>query len=143
MFMIRGIDHVVIRSVDSERMIAFYRDVLGCRLEKRVPRLGLVHLRAGSALIDLVSVNGELGRRGGDAPAPRARNMDHLCLRIEPFDAVALAQHLRAHGIETSPVGMRYGAEGDGESLYIQDPEGNTVELKGPPQAGRLAREQI
>lgn len=134
MFAIRGIDHVVIRAVDEERLVAFYRDVLGCRVEKRVPRLGLVHLRAGAALIDLVSVDGELGRCGGDAPAPQARNMDHLCLRIEPFDAAELAAHLRSHGVETSPVGTRYGAEGDGESLYIEDPEGNTIELKGPSQ---------
>lgn len=135
MFAIRGIDHVVIRAVDPERMIAFYRDVLGCAVDKRNDPLGLVHLRAGSALIDLVGVDGELGRRGGRAPAADARNMDHLCLRVEPFDAGALAAHLRAHGVEPSAPGTRYGAEGDGESLYIADPEGNVIELKGPPRA--------
>lgn len=133
MFAVRGIDHVVIRAVDLERMVAFYRDVLGCAVDKRNEPLGLVHLRAGSALIDLVGVDGELGRRGGRAPAGDARNMDHLCLRIEPFDTVALAAHLRSHGVEPSRPGTRYGAEGAGESLYIDDPEGNTIELKGPP----------
>ncbi len=143
MFAIQAIDHVVIRAIDIERLTAFYHDVLGCQVDKRVPRLGLVHLRAGSALIDLISVDGELGLRGGGAPAPRGRNMDHLCLRIEPFDAEALSAHLRAKGVEPSSVGMRYGAEGDGESLYIHDPEGNTIELKqcsDQPGAGSTIR---
>lgn len=135
MFTIRGIDHVVIRAVDCERLVAFYVDVLGCRVDRRVAHLGLVHLRAGAALIDLVEVDGVLGRRGGNAPAADAPNMDHLCLRIEPFDAEALAAHLRAHGVEPSAPGERYGAEGDGLSIYLCDPEGNTIELKGPPQA--------
>ena len=139
MFQIRAIDHVVIRAIDLERSIAFYCDVLGCRIDKRNDPLGLVHLRAGSALIDLVSVDGELGRRGGDAPAANARNMDHLCLRIEPFDSNELAAHLRRHGVEVRGVGERYGAEGDGESLYLDDPEGNTIELKGPPRAAHPA----
>jgi catechol 2,3-dioxygenase-like lactoylglutathione lyase family enzyme len=88
-------------------------------------------LRAGDALIDLVDVAGELGQRGGSAPGREGRNMDHLCLRIDPFDSAAIFRHLEDHGVEAGPVERRYGAEGFGPSIYIQDPEGNTVELKG------------
>ncbi|MFL6281608.1 MAG: VOC family protein, partial [Pyrinomonadaceae bacterium] len=114
---------------------SFYRDVLGCAVERVREDLGLVHMRAGATLIDLISVEGRLGRMGGDAPAPRARNMDHLCLRIEPFDEEALRAHLSAHGLSAGAVQTNYGAEGDGPSLYVSDPEGNVVELKGTPSA--------
>lgn len=134
MFTIKAIDHVVLRANDLERLVAFYVDVLGCTVDKRNDPLGLVHLRAGSALIDLVSVDGELGRRGGGAPAANARNMDHLCLRIDRFDGAALSGFLRQRGVAARSIGQRYGAEGEGESLYLDDPEGNTIELKGPPQ---------
>ena len=130
-----GIDHVVIRAADPETMIAFYRDVLGCDVERRVDDLGLFQLRAGRSLIDLVDVAGALGQQGGAAPGAGGRNMDHLCLRLERFDEEALRAHLAAHAIEAGEVAMRYGAEGQGPSLYIQDPEGNIVELKGPPSA--------
>ncbi|MDJ0951913.1 MAG: VOC family protein [Alphaproteobacteria bacterium] len=133
MIRIRGIDHVVIRARDLERMIAFYRDVLGCAVERRVDDLGLVQLRAGQALVDLVDVAGTLGREGGAAPGAGGRNMDHLCLRLEDFDPAALQAHLESHGVAPGEVVRRYGAEGNGPSIYISDPEENTVELKGPP----------
>jgi len=132
-FTVQGIDHVVLRVVDVEGVIWFYQDVLGCAVERRKDDLGLIQLRAGRSLIDLVDVNGELGQKGGAAPGAEARNMDHFCLRIDPFDEAQIRAHLRAHGIEAGDLATRYGAEGDGPSLYIQDPEGNTVELKGPP----------
>ena len=130
-----GIDHVVIRAADVEAMIAFYRDVLGCPVERRVEDLGLIQLRAGRSLIDLVDVSGTLGKAGGAGPGAEGRNMDHLCLRIEPFDEAALRAHLASHGVTVGELASRYGAEGQGPSLYIQDPEANTVELKGPPDA--------
>ena len=132
-FTVQGIDHVVLRVVDVEGVIRFYKDVLGCAVERRKDDLGLIQLRAGRSLIDLVDVNGELGQKGGAAPGAEARNMDHFCLRIDPFDEAQIRAHLRAHGIEAGDLATRYGAEGDGPSFYIQDPEGNTVELKGPP----------
>ena len=132
-FTVQGIDHVVLRVVDVEGVIRFYQDVLGCAVERRKDDLGLIQLRAGRSLIDLVDVNGELGQKGGAAPGAEARNMDHFCLRIDPFDEAQIRAHLRAHGVEVGELATRYGAEGDGPSLYIQDPEGNTVELKGPP----------
>lgn len=127
-----GIDHVVIRVRDLARMQRFYCEVLGCAVARVRPDLGLVHLRCGRALIDLVDVAGELGRRGGAPPAAEARNMDHLCIGIDPFDAEALRRHLEAHGIAPGEIERRFGAEGEGPSLYVADPEGNTVELKGP-----------
>ena len=132
-FTVQGIDHVVLRVVDVEGVIRFYQDVLGCAVERRKDDLGLIQLRAGRSLIDLVDVNGELGQKGGAAPGAEARHMDHLCLRIDPFDEAQIRAHLRAHGVEAGELATRYGAEGDGPSLYIQDPEGNTGELKGPP----------
>ena len=128
-----GFDHIVLRVVDKERMIAFYRDVLGCPVEWDRPEIGLTHIRAGGALIDLVTVDGKLGQMGGAAPGPEARNLDHFALAVRPFDEAAIRAHLAAHGVAIIDEGQRFGAEGNGTSLYLQDPEGNTVELKGPP----------
>src|SRR5204862_293517 len=50
-----------------------------------------------------------------------------------PCDEPAIRAHLRQHGVEAGPVEPRYGAEGEGPSIYLSDPEGNVVELKGPP----------
>ena len=133
MIRIRHIDHLVLRVRQLDRMIAFYCEVLGCSVERRQDEIGLVQLRAGGALIDLVTVDGKLGRMGGAAPAREGRNLDHLCLRVEPFDAAAIGAHLNAHGVAFGPVASRYGAEGEGPSIYLDDPEHNTVELKGPP----------
>ena len=133
MFGIKAIDHVVVRARDLGRMVEFYRDVLGCSIDKRRDDLGLVHMRAGASLIDLISVEGELGKRGGAGPGAGARNMDHLCLRVEPFDEEEIRRHLRAHGVEAGELYDNYGAEGNGPSLYLEDPEGNVVELKGAP----------
>jgi len=129
---IAALDHVVLRVADLERAKAFYRDVLGCPVEKWQPELGLLQLRAGAALIDLVPLDGKLGREGGAGPGAEGRNLDHFCVRLERFDEAALRAHLAAHGIEAGEVVQRYGAEGNGPSLYIEDPDGNTVELKAP-----------
>lgn len=134
-FDLLSLDHLVLRIRDEPRMLAFYCGVLGCHEERRLPEFGLIQLRAGSALIDLITVDGKLGRAGGDAPGPTARNVDHFCLRIEPFDDEVLRRHLASHGLDVDEVTTRYGADGFGPSLYLRDPEGNTVELKGPPEA--------
>jgi len=135
MFAIVGIDHVVIRARDPARLIDFYCDVLGCTVERRQDAIGLVQLRAGHSLIDIVGVDGKLGRMGGAAPGSEGHNMDHLCLRVDPFDIEAIRAHLAARGAQIGESGTRYGAEGSGPSLYLSDPEGNTVELKGPPDS--------
>jgi len=127
-----GIDHVVLRVASLERALRFYREVLGCREERRVATLGLVQLRAGTGLIDLVDAAGPLGTLGGAPPAQTGRNVDHVALRIAGFDEAKIRAHLEAHGVAPGDVGLRYGAEGLGPSMYIQDPDGNTLELKGP-----------
>lgn len=128
-----GLDHIVLRVRDAERMIAFYVDVLGCSVERAQADLGLTQLRAGRSLIDLVTADGALGRAGGAAPGTEGHNLDHFCLRLESYDEAAIRAHLAAHGVEIGEAGSRYGAEGEGPSLYLRDPEGNMVELKGPP----------
>ncbi|MBX9962925.1 MAG: VOC family protein [Burkholderiales bacterium] len=133
MIRIREIDHIVLRVVDLDRMIRFYCDALGCTVERRQDELGLVQLRAGRSLIDLVPVDGKLGRLGGEAPGREGRNVDHFCVRVEPFDEPAVRRHLEVHGASPGPVEQRFGAEGTGPSIYVADPEGNVVELKGPP----------
>lgn len=145
-FQLQWIDHVVLRVRDAAAMQAFYCDVLGCRVERRVDAIGLLQLRAGAALIDLVPATAAAGDAGpAAAPAGGAgatagadaagRNLDHLCLRVAPFDRHAILAHLQAHRVRVGSFGMRYGAEGEGPSQYLFDPEGNLVELKGPPAA--------
>ena len=135
MIQIREIDHLVLRVVDLSAMLRFYCDGLGCRIERRQEEIGLIQLRAGRSMIDLVTVEGKLGRAGGAAPGREGRNLDHLCLRVEPFDEAAIRAHLASLGLDAGPVESRYGAEGEGPSIYLGDPEGNVVELKGPPSA--------
>jgi glyoxylase I family protein len=120
-----GLDHVVLRVADQARSIAFYEQVLGCHVERTLPEIKLVQLRAGAAMIDIVPK--------GDADTG-GRNMDHFAVRVADMNVEALSAHLRRHGIDPGEVRRRYGAEGYGSSIYITDPDGNTVELKGPPE---------
>ncbi len=137
MINIREIDHVVLRVRDIEAMTSFYCDVLGAKHIAYRPDFGMTHLRAGSSMIDLVAVDGPLGKPGG-APAGReGRNMDHLCLRVEPFDQDAVVAHLKKHGVTVGDIKQRFGAEGNGISIYLTDPEGNAVELKGPSDGSK------
>jgi catechol 2,3-dioxygenase-like lactoylglutathione lyase family enzyme len=131
MLRIRQIDHIVLRVVDVQAMLSFYVGVLGCTPEKNQEEIGLYQVRAGSSLIDFVAVDGKLGRMGGAPPGREGRNLDHLCLRIDPFDTAEVTARLQERGVEVGPVTSRYGAEGFGPSIYIEDPEGNTVELRG------------
>jgi len=137
MLQIREIDHLVLRVRDVDAMVRFYGEVLGCPVQRIDEKIRLVQLRAGRGLIDLVPVDSEMGRAGGAAPGREGRNLDHFCLRVDPWDAEAIRAHLRSHGVEPGPVAQRFGAEGQGPSMYLADPEGNTVELKGPPQPAR------
>jgi glyoxylase I family protein len=131
-----GLDHLVIRAHDPERLVRFYCEVLGCSVDKRQPEFGLVQLRAGASLIDILDVASEMGREKGAGPDPMAgANMDHLCLRVQPFEGEAIRRYLTAQGCAPGAVVDRYGAEGKGPSIYLSDPEGNMIELKGPPSA--------
>ena len=129
---VNGFDHIVLRVRDKAAMLAFYCDVLGLAVDRDRPDIGLTHVRAGPQMIDLVTFDGPLGKAGGAAPGAEGRNLDHFALQVRPFDEAAIRGHLAAHGIKVVEEGQRYGADGTGFSLYIRDPEGNTVELKGP-----------
>ena len=130
----KGLDHLVLRTNKLKQVIRFYEDVLGCKVERKVDKIGLYQLRAGASLIDIVDTDGELGKRGGPPPGDGGLNLDHYCLRIEPWDEGAIRKHLEENGVQAPKTSSRYGADGTGPSIYIWDPEGNTVELKGPPE---------
>ena len=132
-FAVLQLDHFVLRSAEPARLEDFYVRVLGCPVEKRQEAIGLTQLRAGRALIDILAV-----KPGETTPGSAKGNMDHLCLRIEPFDQNVLVAHLVSNGVAVGEIKSRFGADGYGPSLYISDPEGNTIELKGPPtRAGK------
>ena len=135
MIQIRDIDHIVLRVIDLPSMLRFYCDGLGCRIERRQDEIGLIQLRAGRSMLDLVPLDGKLGQAGGAAPGKQGHNVDHICFRVEPFDEGAIRAHLASLDIEAGPFASRYGAEGEGPSIYLSDPQGNVVELKGPPTA--------
>lgn len=119
---IANIDHIVLKVRDMERAISFYRDVLGCSVEREVESIGLVQMRAGACMIDLVP-------READAAG---NDLDHFCIRIKDWDEQHVRDELKSHGIDAPGAVSRYGAEGDGPSIYIEDPDGTVVELKGP-----------
>jgi catechol 2,3-dioxygenase-like lactoylglutathione lyase family enzyme len=121
-----GLDHVVLRVSDRERSSRWYEAVLGARVERILPDFGMSQLRIGASLVDLVE---------GLPGAAETRNMDHFCVELAAFDEAALRAHLEAAGIAPGKVARRYGARGHGPSMYLTDPDGNTVELKGPPDA--------
>ena len=130
----KGLDHIVLRAKDIDRMLGFYRDVLGLPIAKHNKPLGLWHLKAGSSMIDLVDMFGPLGKAEGPTPG-EARNVDHLALKIEPFDETAILAYFDSKGVYAEPAKTRFGADGDGPSIYLSDPEGNRVELKGLARA--------
>ncbi len=130
-FTIQGIDHIVLRVRELTRSLEFYRDLLGCTVERQQPELGLTQLRAGHSLIDLVTLAGPLG--AGEPPGA-GRNLEHFCVTIAPFDEPALIAWLAAHGVGAREPGSRYGAQGEGRSFYIEDPDGNRIELKAAVQ---------
>lgn len=134
MIKIRLIDHIVVRTTQLESMLHFYEDILGCPVERRRDELGLVQLRAGKSLVDIVVVDSELGKLGGGPPVQNGRNVDHLCLQLESVNQADLIEYLQSRGVQAGEFESRYGAEGYGPSIYINDPEGNVVELKLPPE---------
>ena len=129
-FAVKGIDHIVLRVRALPRALVFYRDVLGCSVEREQPELGLTQLRAGRSLIDLVTLDGPLGRAPAP-PGPGGPNVEHFCLALAPFSEAELSAWLAAYGVEVIAPASRYGAEGEGRSFYIEDPDGNRIELKG------------
>ena len=121
MIHIQNIDHVVFRVKDLDRTVRFYMDVLGAQFEQFQEHVPLYQLRVGTSLIDLIPV----------AEKPAGHNVDHVCFRVALWDEKAILAHLAGHGI-AAEVGNRYGADGGGPSIYLEDTEGNRLELKGP-----------
>lgn len=130
MFEILTIDHIVLRTTQIDKMIHFYCDVLGCRIEKIQKDFGLTQLRAGDNIIDLISVD--------KAVSDSNRNLEHFCLRVAPFDFEALNNYFRNKGIEIYRYGDRYGSQGVGPSFYLKDPENNEIELKANIEKNHL-----
>tara|TARA_R110002111_G_scaffold44827_1_gene81424 strand:+ start:515 stop:922 length:408 start_codon:yes stop_codon:yes gene_type:complete len=134
MFKIAGIDHIVLRTTNKPALLQFYQDVLGCEIERDTPaEMGLTQLRAGRALIDLVAVDSQLGKMGGPAPAKTGNNLDHFCLQLETISEADIRAHLEPLGVTVGEFAQRYGAEGYGLSVYLEDPDGNVVELRSLP----------
>jgi glyoxylase I family protein len=128
-FRIIGIDHIVLRVRDLSRALEFYCGTLGCTLERQQPALGLTQLRAGRSLIDLVTADGPLGGRAAPSGAA-GPNLEHFCLSVAPFEERALRAYLASRDVAAGESAARYGAEGEGPSMYLEDPEGNRIELK-------------
>jgi len=124
---IAEIDHVVFRCRDQNKMLDFYTRLMGMVEERRIEQIGLIQLRAGHGMIDLVPSEGEVEEKSS--------NVDHVCLGIEATDMSAVARHLRECSVEVlGEPATRYGARGMGLSIYVRDPEGNVIELKQMPQ---------
>lgn len=131
MIEILQIDHIVLRTSKLKKMLTFYCDVLGCKVERETSKeFGLIQLRAGNALIDLVTADGKLGKLGGGPPTPSENNVDHFCLQLKTVSEQEIINHLKSHNIAAGEFSDRYGAQGMGRSIYIKDPEENTVELR-------------
>lgn len=119
-----GLDHVVLRAADVERTLAFYQQVLGLAGER------VDEWRAGSAPFPSVRIDAStiIDLLPG---APDGANLDHLCLVVAGADLDALARRPELDVVE-GPV-RRWGAQGQGTSLYVRDPDGTVVELRSYP----------
>ena len=128
-FELVGLDHVVLLVRGMDQALRFYREVVGCSVDRELPQYGMAQLRAGRSLIDLVDISAEEGA-WGRPPVEGGRNMDHVCIATRGFDVEEMRSHLAAHDVEIVEEGIRYGATGDGYSVYFNDPFGNQIELK-------------
>ena len=130
---VTGFDHLVLVVDDVERSLAWYRDVLG------LDGVRVDEWRAGTApfpsvrvdpttIVDFVA-RGDGVRPGGTGGA--GANTDHLCLVVDDCDLDEVARSGRFDCIGAPT--RRFGAQGDGTSLYVTDPDGNVVELRTYP----------
>ncbi len=133
-FQLERLDHLVLRTENLPRLRDFYLD-LGCTVESDiVDSMGMVQLQLGASMLDIVDVEGSLGQMGGAGPGKEGRNLDHFAVRIEPFSEAAILAFCEERGIEAMVLPQPLlGADGFGPAIYIQDPDGNRMELKGPP----------
>ena len=134
-FAFEQLDHLVLRTEHIETLRDFYM-LLGCQIvEDRTRTIGLLQLSLGNSMLDLVDVNGELGRAGGSGPGPVGRNLDHFAVRVAPFDAKEIMEFFKQNGIKAIQASqLLLGADGYGPAIFIEDPDGNRIELKGPTE---------
>jgi glyoxylase I family protein len=128
-FELRGIEHALLLVGDMDAALGFYENVLGARLEARLPRYAMAELVAGVSHIDLVDVSGNAGA-WARPPVAGGRNVDHIALRVSG-EAAAVRRHLAEHGIEVVEERRNEEASGASLSLYVCDPSGNKIELLG------------
>ena len=126
-----GIDHIALRMADLDRAVGFYGAILGMPIERRRIELGMVQLRAGKSLIDLVCNGRSPVLTLGEARHSKFGNLDHLCLRVAEFNSDKIRIELENAGVAVGPTAIRYGSSGDAPSLYLSDTEGNGLELRG------------
>jgi glyoxylase I family protein len=132
-FSLVGIDHVVFLVDDMSRAMEFYAKVLGCVPGYSYPALGIEQVWCGAALIVLWDTT-HPGAAGASPAVPGGRNVDHLCIATSPFAPEAMRAHLAVHGVAILREATHGGARGMGHSLYIRDPFGNVLEIKGPAE---------
>ena len=128
-----GVDHVVFYVSDMDRALAFYEGVLNCRPGFSYPELGMEQVWFGAALIVLWDVN-HPGAAHAVPDVAGGRNVDHVCLSCGPLDADALRAHLAENGVAIDREALHGGARGMGASFYVFAPDGNKIEIKGPPE---------
>lgn len=129
-----GLDHVVLRVRDLAKSVAFYRAIMGARVERQLQAPRIVQLRIGDSLLDLVP--------GRKRKVEADHNMDHYAVRVATLDPPALARRLKKFGVTAGEVKDRYGSEGYGPSVYFNDPDGNAIEFKGPATRPRIDRKR-
>lgn len=111
-------------------MLDFYTRLLGLVEERRLEAIGLIQLRAGASMLDLVPA--------AEPRVEHGRNVDHFCLGIDAPDLARATHWLAEQGVEIiGEPATRYGARGMGLSIYVRDPEGNVIELKQMPPGTR------
>jgi len=136
MFKIKRLDHLVIKTTNIKEMMSFYCFILGYKIQRdSLKETGLLELSAGESMIDLFDSKHEsnLNRLSGES---KNNNIDHFCILLDNFDETDIKVHLKSFGVACSEIEMNYGSSGYGPSVYIHDPDGNKVELKGVVNSG-------
>jgi len=131
-FSLLGIDHIVFLIDDMPNALKFYGEVLGCQPGYSYPKIGMEQLWCGNALI-VLSDTTHPSAKSKIPPAKGRSNIDHVCINLSPIEVPDLIAHLNAHNVQIDATAFHGGARGMGNSVYIQDPFGNRLELKGPP----------
>jgi catechol 2,3-dioxygenase-like lactoylglutathione lyase family enzyme len=127
---VQGLDHIVLNVAEVRRSVAFYRDVLGLVIERldewQAGTIGFPSVRvSANTIIDLVEIGAEAARERGTP------NLNHFCLVVADETLEPIAAHLAGHGVTvyTGPA-RRWGARGNGVSIYFRDPDDNEIEVR-------------